>query len=108
MKNKSEFYKNNNSYQGAGHPAYVFGEIKDNYVYLDITHSKFVENKKKPGTYYEYKRLSKNPNKEDIQNSYISPFPYRANKKFFKNKVNWQFSDLDKTKINKFKNKKWH
>ena len=106
--NKSEFYKSNNSYQGAGHPAYVFKEIKDDYVYLDITHSKFVKNKRVAGEYYEYKKLNKNPNSEDEKISYISPFPYKANKKYFKNKVDWQFSELDKDKIERFKNKKVH
>ena len=106
MKNKSEFYKNNNSYQGAGHPAYVFGEIENDFVYLDITHSKVVPNKKKGGCYY-YERLKYNPNSKDKKQAYISPFPYKANKKYFRNRVNWQFSDLDKTKIKKFQNRKW-
>lgn len=106
--NKSEFYKNNDSYQGKGHPAYVFGQIKDNYIYLDMTHAKFVESVKNPGIYYRYKKLYQNPDKEDIEDSYISPFPYKANKKHFKNKVEWKFSEKDKIRIQNFKNKKIH
>lgn len=64
-------------------------------------------NKKNGGVYY-YKELSKNPNSKDEKKSYISPFPYMANKKYFKNKVDWQFSEIDKDKIERFKNKKVH
>ena len=105
----SKFYENNDSYQGAGHPAYGFVEYGDKTVYLDITHAPVVKDKHNPAKIYGYKKLSKNPNPHDIENSYISPFPYSTKTVNLRNEnKNWQFDKNDLVKIEKYKNKDIH
>lgn len=84
----------------------MFKQVNDNYHYLDLTHSKVVPNKKGNGVYY-YKKIT-NPNPADNEPSYISPFPYKAHKDSFKNKVAWKFDSKDIDKINSYKNKRLH
>jgi hypothetical protein len=104
------FFGNNNSFQGAGHPAYVYEQNGEYSKYLDITHSQIVKNKKHTnGKFYRYAKLYENPDPNDSSTAYISPFPYiTKTKNMYNEKTDWRFSEKDLARIENFKSKKVH
>lgn len=109
MKPIHKFYGSNNGYKGNGHPAYGFAEMEDKTFYLDITHSKYVKDKRNPSKKYKYSQLSQNPNPSDKKTAYVSPFPYSVKTNKLRNeKTNWSFSEEDLSIIESYKKNKLH
>lgn len=109
MKPINKFFGSNNGYKGNGHPAYVFAEVKDKSFYLDITHSKYVTDKRNPNKKYKYYPLSQNPNPSDEEPAYISRFPFSVKSNKLRNeKSNWFFSEKDLPIIENYKKNKLH
>lgn len=98
-KKKISEFRINNSKKSNGHPAYVFGEKGDSYIYIGLTHS--------PKTYkVKNYKLSRNPNPKDSKDSYVRPFATLDKKsKFSKPKKTWSLSKKDKKLMNKIKKK---
>ena len=87
---RDEFRKNRDS----GHPSYIYMKVGNKYKYIGLTHSK-VTNKT------NNIELEHNPNPNDTEKSYATPYTRKAKTKRFKGKEDgWKFSEEDKPKIN--------
>lgn len=83
-----------------GHPTRIHGEDRDNYYYIQLTHSP---------TTHKVKNipLKKNPNPKDDSKSYMRPDPYKQDKKKFgKKKEGWRLSLYDWWQTRKIRKKK--
>ena len=90
---KDEFRKEKET----GHPAYIYAKIGNKFKYIGITHSKITDG-------VENIKLDKNPNPNDIKESYIRPYSQQKSvNKFKKVLIGWFLSKSDKKKIDKLK-----
>lgn len=83
------------------HPVRIHGKDKQNYYYVQFTHSK------KTGKHKNIK-LKRNPNKRDRKDSYVLSKPKYDKKKVFKKKLRgWRLRSIeDIEKVRKIKKKK--
>ena len=83
------------------HPAYIFLQKYDEYIYVTITHAKSVKN-------YTVIKLRKNPNPNDNRDSYyVTEIRSDNINKFGKRKSEWSLDKEDDLDIRRlYKNKK--
>lgn len=81
-----------------GHPSYIYAENKTDYKYIGMTHSSKTHGIKN-------KRLKFNPNKKDIQVSFMRPFSSHDLKRNFKKKriKGYKIHKADKKMVRKIK-----
>ncbi len=106
MQKVNQFYENVDSYKTIGHPGFEFERSGDKSKIISITHHKknSLFNK---SMIVEFKPLKKNPDPNDKEKSYVSPFPLTVKTKQLKHKINnWEFSSEDYPTIEKIKSKK--
>ena len=90
---KIEILTRNGLKKKISHPAYIFLEKGNLYIYVTITHSESVEN-------YLVLKLSENPNPLDKKDSYwIAEIRQDTKDKFEKRKDDWKMNEIDDLKI---------
>ena len=82
------------------HPTYIFLESGDIFIYVPITHSKKVKGQ-------IVIKLRKNPNPEDLRDSYyIEDFSYDKAENFGRKRDGWSIVENDDKEIRELYNKK--
>ncbi len=93
---RNEFRK----YKKSGHPAYIYAQIGDDFMFLGITHSPITRGIKNI-------KLDENPNINDDSVAYIKNNPQRDRQnQFDKEKLPFKLSEQDKKKVDKIIKKK--
>ena len=94
---RDEFRKNKVS----GHPVYIYKKVGRKYEFIGITHAEITQGVRNI-------KLEKSPNPNDSKTSYIRPKSEQLKEnKFSKTPYKgWKFTDSDKSKVEKVKNKK--
>lgn len=101
-KNEFRFHKifNINGKKLARHPAYIFLEKGNIYIYVSITHSKEIDN-------VVLIKLRKNPNPNDKKDAYyVAEIQMDTKDTFSANKTKWKIDELDENDIRELFNKK--
>ena len=81
------------------HPAYVFFQNGNLYIYVQLTHSKRIKGK-------VLIKMKKNPNPSDNRDSYYIEEVYEDDKsRFGKKKNKWVIDEKDEKKIREYKEK---
>ncbi len=93
---KNEFRKNN-SKEYKGHPAYIFAQVGNEFIFVGITHADITDGIRNI-------KLEKNPNPADNSPSYMRPFANKKHKaNFGKKQKGWSITERDKNKARKLK-----
>ena len=101
-KNEFRFHKilNVNGKKLARHPAYIFLEKGNIYIYVSITHSKIIDN-------VILIKLRRNPNPNDKKDAYyVAKIQMDTKDTFSANKTKWKIDELDENDIRQLFNKK--
>ena len=97
---KVQFYTNNGKKKKIFHPAFIFFEKGNLYVYVTITHSSKIQNR-------IVLKLMKNPNPHDERDSFwIAEIREDTKERFTRRQNGWKVSSIDIEKIIEFYNQK--
>jgi len=86
-------FKRLNNKEGHGHPTYIFAKIGKVYKYIGITHAEITKGMRNI-------KLDKNPDPNDVRNSYLHSKTSEASKDDFgKSLEGWRFCENDYKKV---------
>lgn len=89
IKPRNEFRKLNDK-AGNGHPAYIYAQVGNDYLYIGITHGEYTFGHKNIP-------LSHNPNGKDKTRAFVRGVTLRANRSAFGARLKgWSFTAQDK------------
>lgn len=94
---RNEFRKNKVS----GHPVYIYKKVGRRYEFIGVTHAEITQGVRNI-------KLERSPNPKDTKEAYIRPKSESLKENKFSKQPykGWKFTEKDKLKVDKVKNKK--